>query len=163
MIYIGIDPGQSGAIAIISETNTAVEKMQVQKQGLLKNRVSGKSLRELFSFVSKKGPVTIIAEEQGVRAITAKKAAFAMGINYAILLESLEYASQLGCRVIMVKPQQWKKTLGVIGKSSIDKKHATIDLVKRIFPDVNINKPRSGVDDNKADALALAEYGRIKY
>ena len=106
MIYIGIDPGQSGAVAIIENSNVSVfdaPMKKVEKTGKKDYDIAAMAAI-LHPYYGK--PVTIIIEavfsmtQQGVSSV------FNFGRGKG-LWEGIAWA--YGFNVHMVTPQKWKK------------------------------------------------------
>ena len=159
-LYIGIDCGAKGAVAFVSSESVKVFDMPTNSNGIvdtyglyimIQNNIGGKTI--------------IGIEEQGVKGnLTSRKSAFIMGRNYQAVINAVQDTTNAS--IIYIKPQQWKKTLGVLGTSAMsvnEKKKITAELVKDVFPNADIFGKRGGLKDGRADALAIAEYLRRKY
>ena len=142
VVFIGIDPGKSGAIAVMTDTNISVvtndkiDALNILKQ-LDKSMRCFAILEQVHSFPG-----------QGVSST------FSLGDSFGYMrgvLEALEIPYQLAA------PQKWKRVFGL----SQDKQQS-IDVCKRLFPHVNLlatersRKPHDGI----AEAVLLAEYAR---
>ena len=143
MIYIGIDPGKSGAIAIIKDREI---KLSPFSEDIYKDWLYdiSKSVDKSFCVLEKVGAMP----KQGVTSM------FNFGTNFGYiqgLLKAYEVPFEL------VTPQKWKKEYSVTSD-----KNTSVAVAKRIFPDVNLKK--SGRckkdDDGLAEALLMAEYAR---
>ena len=166
MKYVGIDPGASGAIAFITGHEYCVVKMPCVKGGLLNNRVDMHAVHGMLESFFADGHGVICFETQGVKGDkTGRAQAFSMGQNYHALLQAVhDFCSHNSkMQLVDIRPDVWKKSLGVIAKKGTNKKQPTIDLVKRIFPGADIYNTKGVPDDNRCDALAIAEYARRKY
>lgn len=147
MIYIGIDPGKSGAFAAIIEhehyTNIIV-KPYSNEEFILMSHFVDKSRYKTKTCVEKVSAM----RGQGVTSMFnfGKSAGFIEGV-----LESFGISYQL------VPPQKWKKEFSL----GSDKKQS-IEVCKRLFPDISLrrtDKCRTD-DDGMAEALLMAEYAR---
>jgi len=156
MKYCGIDPGLSGGIAF---TDGTYEKMPTILDPIDRQKVV--SSYGVHKALTKAQPDVILVEHQQPQGgNTSRVACFKMGRNYQALLEGVKSYAEIADRavVVVVRPQQWKRTLGLIKGTSKDKKAGTFILVKNIYGLVLKNS-----QDGIADALAIAEYGRRKY
>lgn len=143
MIYIGIDPGKSGAIAIIKdrEIRLASFSEDLYKKWLFYISNSGE---KSFCVLEKVGAMP----GQGVTSM------FNFGANFGYiqgLLKAYEVPYEL------VTPQKWKKEYSVTSD-----KNTSVAVAKRIFPYVNFKKSDrcKKDDDGLAEALLMAEYAR---
>jgi len=148
-VYIGIDPGKSGAIAII-DGNQLV-------RGLYDCPGDEFLMAEIINEIVERYPLIKGAVEraqsmpqQGVKSM------FTYGTNYGFWRGILA-ANKIP--FILPTPQMWQK--GVISKAE-DKKPA-ISAAARMFPDADIIGPRGGAKDGRADALLIADYCRRQY
>lgn len=142
MIYIGIDPGDSGAFAYVADGDCATYPWD------------GEMFIKALKTLKERGCVVCVEEvhampRQGVSSTFkfGKSAGYIEGV-----LEALRIPYQL------IKPQQWKKEFSLIKKD----KAASIQVCKRLFPDVSLrrtDKCRTD-DDGMAEALLMAEYAR---
>ena len=146
MIYIGIDPGESGALAMINgesgrtlvrpfdseEYNTALELFAPEDSFCIVERVSAM-------------PV------QGVTVV------FNFGRNYGYI-QGLLTAHRIPYQ--LVRPQAWKREFGCTRD-----KNTSIAVCKRLFPGVNLKRTErcKKEHDGMAEALLMAEYGRRIY
>lgn len=142
MIYIGIDPGESGAFAYVCDGDCATYhwdcEMFINALKVLKERGCVACVEEVHAM-----------PRQGVSSTFkfGKSAGYIEGV-----LEALRIPYQL------IKPQQWKKEFSLIKKDKV----ASIQVCKRLFPDVSLrrtDKCRTD-DDGMAEALLMAEYAR---
>lgn len=143
MIYIGIDPGKSGAMAIIFDgmDETILTPFDEREYAHL--------LRELNSQIAKACLEHVTAmPKQGVTSM------FNFGQNFGYikgLLEAFQIPYEL------VRPQKWKKEFSITGD-----KNSSIEVCKRLFPGVSLRKTERcrKDDDGMAEALLMAEYAR---
>ena len=144
-IYIGIDPGQKGGIALISESNQVT--YPYSDETLIKVlRQASEECENISTCLEKVGAMP----GQGVTSMFTfgKSAGFIEGV-----LQTLDIPYQL------VPPQTWKKEF-TLNKS----KEKSVEVCKRLFPKVNLlATPRCKKDhDGMAEALLMAEYAKRK-
>lgn len=145
MIYIGIDPGKNGGIAILIKNNPFVsastyvfdESILITILDELKNYNCKCTLEHVHAM-----------PKQGVTST------FNFGMNFGFIqgvLRAYDIPYEL------VTPQKWKKEF-----SCTSDKNTSIEVCKRLFPDVNLKATeRCKKDhDGMAEALLIAEYGR---
>ena len=147
MIYIGIDPGKNGGIALISSKKCFVHVLPYSNDSLLLWLRGAKNTSECIAYVE----AVHAMPGQGVTSM------FNFGKNYGYILGVLE---AYRIPIMDVTPQTWKKYMEVTSD-----KNTSIDLCKRLFPDINLKATeRCRKDhDGMAEALLIAEYGRRHY
>lgn len=140
MIYIGIDPGKDGALAIVSEGGL-VEAIPYDTKAY-KNALSGL-----------KTPSVAVLEHVNAMPKQGVTSMFTFGEGFGYLKGLLE---AYGIPYELVRPQKWKKEFGISGKNQ------SIEVCKRLFPGVNLKKTdRCKKDhDGMAEALLMALYAR---
>lgn len=144
MIYIGIDPGQSGAMAIIKNGEIELypfdELKYVNECYLVKNcyKENAKCCLEHVSAMP----------GQGVTSM------FKFGENFGFIQGVLQ---SYGIPYELVRPQKWKKEFSITSD-----KNTSIEVCKRLFPGVNLKRTDRcrKDDDGLAEALLMAEYAR---
>ena len=148
MLFIGIDPGQSGALAVIGddfvETVIPFSESAYRKTLLDLDAKRVMSDVKLFAVVEHVGPMP----KQGVSST------FKFGMNFGWIQGLL---CAIGVPFELVRPQKWKKMF-----SCTSDKNTSIDVAQRMFPSVPLfatprcRKPHDGM----AEALLMAEYAR---
>ena len=146
MIFVGIDPGKSGALAVIFDTGAIHIETFDEKQ-----------YAETLQYIHRTGEYCACALErvsampgQGVTGM------FNFGANYGFI-QGLLVANEIPFELVM--PRKWKGEFGVTGD-----KNKSIAVAQRLFPTTSLlrtskcKKP----DDGIAEALLLAEYARRK-
>lgn len=158
MIYVGIDPGLRGGVAVLYHDRQVAKLLTFEE---LESEVNPRALFLALNFWL--GVDSTIAIEK-VHSMPKQGVAssFKFGVNYGIA------KGVVGClspapRVELVTPQAWKKLI-LAGMNRDDQKQAAIDYCTRAFPGVDLvqkgcRKPHDGI----ADALCLAEYARRVY
>lgn len=146
--YIGIDPGKDGAMAALCYDVDL--KHEVYLQGF--DRVLLR--RALKSLKAAGFAICVVVEHVGGIPGQSAPAAFNFGENAGFIhgvLETLEIPYEL------VRPQKWKKEF-----SCTSDKNTSINVAKRLFPEIDLRKsPRCTKDhDGLAEALLMAEYAR---
>lgn len=153
MIILGIDPGQSGAFAILHGGNIACRPFPFAGRELDIQALIG-----MWANLARESARAVI-EQQHARPISSKVAMFSLGRNYGTLLGIL---GALGVGVEIVPPRAWKDDI-LAGVSDKDK-DAAIAYVRRVFPYVDLTSGgRHKPHDGMADAVCIAEYGRRRY
>lgn len=145
MIYIGIDPGKNGGIAFINEFCEIIQLLPFSEDYLI----------QLIKNCSSDMVCTLehvhAMPKQGVSST------FNFGVNYGFIQGVLK---AYGIPYELVTPQKWKKEF-----SCTSDKNTSIEVAKRLFPQVNLKATeRCKKDhDGMAEALLIAEYGRRHY
>ena len=145
MIYIGVDPGKNGGIAIIDSDGVIAfpfseERLLIELDGIAQEYECICYLEHVHAM-----------PKQGVSST------FNFGMNFGFIqgvLKAYEIPYEL------VTPQKWKKEF-----SCTSDKNTSIEVCKRLFPNVNLKATeRCRKDhDGMAEALLIAEYGRRHY
>lgn len=150
MIHIGIDPGKSGGYALIVESETGRGVFAYPWDDDLfaveMNAAAAASHGDIMACVEKVGAMP----GQGVSSMFSfgKSAGYIEGVLKA-----------LGIPYQLIPPRKWKGEFGLNGS-----KDKSIEVCKRLFPDVNLRaSSRCRKDsDGMAEALLLALYARRK-
>ena len=144
MIYIGIDPGKDGAMAIIWEHG----RMEVIP-------FSPKDYRDAFEDCTPK-ECRCCLERVGAMPKQGVTSMFKFGENYGFI-QGLLMAYEIPYE--LVTPQKWKKEFQVTRD-----KNSSIFVCKRLFPNVSLRKTEQCRKDHDgmAEALLMAEYARRK-
>lgn len=144
MVFIGIDPGKSGALMAINDRGKIVcscpfgRDEYIHALSGLSSHFNCKCVVEHVSAMPKQGCVSM----------------FNFGENFGFIrgvLEALKIPYEL------VRPQKWKRVF-----SCTSDKNTSIEVAKRLFPGAQLirtsrcRKP----DDGIAEALLMAEYSR---
>lgn len=149
MFIIGIDPGITGAIAVISqesETIHLIDSPFLKIRNKKKPDVAGyyKILKDF-----EKG--TAIIEEVHAMPGQGGVSGFNFGTSFGIWIGILA-AMQIPYQ--FVSPQKWKRQMGVRGDK--DESRA---IAMQLFPDL-VDELKLKKHHNRADALLLAEFLR---
>ena len=148
--YIGIDPGSKGAMAIIDNEGNVADIIDID------NNVDTYS-GLIIQFIDQLDKDFYIAVEDVCGRpgqSCAANTTFMKLAGYAELVGDL-----MSTECIKVKPQVWKKHLGLIfhkDMSKTEKKHKSIELAKELFPAVADQLTAS--KDGRAEALLIARY-----
>lgn len=144
MIYLGIDPGKSGALAMIDGDSASVIPFDE------------KDYADNIRICAEGGAVCCLEHVsampgQGVTSV------FSFGENFGFI-QGVLMAN--GVKYELVRPQKWKKEFSVTSD-----KNTSIAVCKRLFPEVSLRRTeRSRKDDDGfAEALLMAEYARRNF
>lgn len=144
MIYIGVDPGEKGTMAIIWEWGK-IELIPFSVDGYrdMMRQCPPMECRCCLERVN-------AMPKQGVVSM------FNFGKNFGFI-QGLLTAYSIPYE--LVTPQKWKKEFQITGD-----KNSSIAVCKRLFPDVDLRRTERcrKDDDGAAESLLLAEYARRK-
>jgi len=155
MLFVGIDNGLNGGIAIINNAQSVMGKwiMPVIKGN--KTEYDVNRIVEILKEVTDKRTTFVMLEKAHVRPISGKRACFMNGFGYGLMQGIL---SSLGMSYEIVDPKVWQKELfeGVTN----DTKTASINFCKKKFPDIDLKATEKSSKDHDgiADALCMAVY-----
>ncbi len=141
MTYIGIDPGKAGALSVIYEDRIVTvpfdEKAYIDALFLVDERDAVCCL-EHVSAMPGNGSVSM----------------FSFGANFGWIQGVL---SAYRIPFELVRPAKWKKEFSVTSD-----KNSSIQVCKRLFPDVSLKRTEKcrTDDDNIAESILMAEYAR---
>ena len=154
-VYIGIDPGKSGAVAVINNNQNILlledwPGNEIAAASIIRDLI--KAYPDHHSDTYEYSIKAAIERSQsmpgqGVRSM------FVFGTNYGIW-QGVLAAFQIP--FIIPTPQAWQK--GIISKAK-DKKPA-LAAASRMFPLAELYGPRGGGKDGRADALLIADFCR---
>lgn len=144
-VFIGIDPGKHGALAVIGEDRRVetVVPFDIEAYRKVLLEIGCRHTETAVAAVEKVGAMP----GQGVCSM------FSFGENFGAI-QGLLYALLISYQ--LVPPARWKKEFGVTSD-----KQTSIDACKRLFdyPIRRTDRCRKD-DDGMAEALLLAEYAR---
>lgn len=147
--FIGIDPGKSGALAIIHVGDTGILSVSITPFD------EERYVQELKEIHINPGDKCVACVER-VAAMPGQgvKSMFSFGANYGFI-QGLLAMKRIPFETI--PPQKWKKEYS-LGKD----KEASIATAKKLFPCVSLLKTErcKKEHDGMAEALLMAEYAR---
>ena len=147
-MYIGIDPGLTGAIAKVSGEDIEVWDMptlEVRKKRFLNATL----LAEMLSSI-KTQKCEVLLERVSARPGQGVTSMFSFGTSYGIIQGII---ATLGFRLTFVTPQEWRKKMGVPKG-----KDGSRQRILELRPDLASKFARKK-DHGRADAVLLALYG----
>jgi len=149
--YVGIDPGQSGGIVIMS-SSTTYRTIQVE--------VIPATERDIWELLTRLTGALCTAVIEKVHSMPGQGVAstFKFGVGYGGLRMALIAA---GIPFEEVTPRSWQKALGIPPKKKAESNSRWKNRLKakaqQLFPRVE------GITLKTADALLIAEYCRRKH
>ena len=155
MKIIGIDPGLSGAIAILENNKVlSIFDIPVMAEGKKnKRQVNGPQIyNEISLRINKfqKKDIIVVIEQVSAMPGQGVTSMFNFGQSFGVL-KGICSAMQLS--LYFVRPTKWKKYFGLIKTE----KDASRTKVIEIFPYISSQLSRKK-DSNKADAVLIASF-----
>ena len=150
-IYIGIDPGKNGALAMIRESK-GVSLIDFDLKAYI-------DLLSYFKSSIKSYDMFIGIERVHAMPGEGVKSSFSFGERVGELKGIL---STLGfdTNTEWIQPQTWQKH---INTDSNRGKKAIADSLLSLYPSADLYGPRGGLKDGRSDALGIANYIYQKY
>lgn len=157
MRICGVDPGGSGALALLTRggLDLQVADMPVFRVARGKGTKVEIDVFGLSDLLQDWAPDACFFERVGGMEGDAPSAAFNFG-RAAGAAESLMKLT--GARFQFVTPPQWKKGMGLVRKAKDDSRALATSLWPRRAADFRLKK-----NDGRAEAALIAEFGRRKY
>lgn len=151
----GIDPGFDGGLAVLADDGTlvALEVMPVMKAGGRPEL----DLPQLKRLLQAHGVTLVCLERVTAMRGWGVSSSWRFGVTWGQLLGLVQ---ALDLPVLLATPRQWQQV--VLAGTSRDKTQAIAYALRR-WPLANLRPGRkTRPHDGLADALCLAEYGRIR-
>ena len=152
-LYIGIDPGRTGAWAFI---DTKLDHVEVIDMCLLPDKSLNslkmyKILSEYLKRYDRKEVICILEKAQSL-----PKQGIVSTFNYASGYGELKAILKIAeIPFEEVRPAVWKKYYNLSKKQ----KQGSVDLASTLYPDIEFYGKRGGLKHDRAEALLLADYG----
>ena len=158
MIYIGIDPGLTGAITIIDEDIHIIDTpITVIKSGKKNKRVYIESEMAKILIPYRRMQGMAVIEKQTSMPGQGVASTLSIGIGEGLWLGML---AALQIPYDRITPQSWKKEmLTGMGKE----KSASCYKAQQLYPDGEFFGPRGGALDGRGDSFLMARYCTLKH
>lgn len=152
-IYLGIDPGKGGGVAVIDEGGKVYAAYRMPERGRAMLNAFGPDLVGLMRF----GKFDAVAMVEHVWSMPGQGHSGAFDFGRSV--ESVQMALVAAdIPFELVIPRKWQAALGVVypkGSTDVEKKNIAKARAVKLFPRLKIV-----ITHAIADALLLAEYGR---
>jgi len=161
MQIIGVDPGLSGGIAVLTGGGALVNIFDMPTVVLVKGKKKKNvydlaSIEKVFSSSIEKVDQVCMEKMQTMPPGFRAQASFGLGYCQG-LFEGLLVAKRI--RYELVIPKTWQKHFGITGAKG-DKKVQSYMVATKLFPKAELSGPRGGKKDGRSDALLIAEWCR---
>ena len=153
MKIIGIDPGLSGAIAILENNKVLnIFDIPVMSEGKKNKRQlnSAQLVKLLKDNISKNEEVSVVVEQVNAMPGQGVTSMFNFGQSFGIIKG---ICAALSLPIYFVRPAKWKKHFNLIKTN----KDASRTKVIEAYPEISAKLSRKK-DSNKADAILIAMY-----
>ena len=153
MKIIGIDPGLSGAIAILENNKViSIFEMPVMSEGKKNKRQlnSAQLVKLLKDNISENEDVSVIVEQVNAMPGQGVTSMFNFGQTFGAIKG---VCAALGLPIFFVRPSKWKKHFELINSS----KDASRTKVIEMYPSISSRLSRKK-DVNKSDAILIARF-----
>ena len=149
MVYLGIDPGFTGAWGLVNHRGdyVACGDMKHNDRWIDTNQVS----RDIMQ-ARQLDDLMVVVEAVHAMPKQGVSSSFKFGMAYGA---SLAIASRLNTQFELVPPRVWKKDMGL----TADKKDSLV-MARELWPDSPLERVK---DNGRAEALLLAEWLRRAY
>jgi len=150
--YIGIDPGNKGAICLLSGDLTTIDFIDNSKP--INHMVDWLEIHKNNYFIKK-----VLIEDVHSIFGTSAKSNFSFGFNTGVLHGVIK-ALQLPLDT--VNPKIWQKSFGIKSKGKLIKKEVAT-ICNTLYVNPSIYGSKGGLLDGRSDALGIATYCYHKY
>lgn len=160
MIYAGVDPGKSGAIAIIDSENIAPDNITIYDIPLIGSEIDFKELNEILKTIVTKEHFLVLENVHAIPGAGAMQS-FNFGQTVGALKSNLMC---LNIRHKLVTPKSWQKVLWEgtpiqTNGSKNDTKATSMLAAQKWFPNTKFLKSKDG----RIDAALIAMYARLTF
>ena len=145
-IYMGIDPGFTGAWGMIDECSRYVQVGDMHND---KKLINTKLVASEISLARANQDMEIVLEAVHSMPNQGVSSSFKFGMAYGV---ALSLAERFSCPWQLVTPQRWKKEMGL----SSDK-NESLAMARMLWPMAPLSRQK---DNGRAEALLLAEWFR---
>ena len=153
MKIIGIDPGLSGAIAIL-ENNKVLKifEMPVMSEGKKNKRQlnSAQLVKLIKDNISENDEVSVVVEQVNAMPGQGVTSMFNFGQTFGAIKG---ICAALGLPIFFVSPSKWKKHFELINSSKDSSRTKAIEMYPSLSDDLAKKK-----DVNKSDAILIARF-----
>jgi len=158
-MIIGIDPGKTGAIAIMTDAGVLVavkdlpiETYTMSSQGKPQWRLAVRPFVEIVNNADLNGyALTVMIEQGWARPGEGVSSSYKAGRLMGALETACMTVRQV--RPCYVLPQHWKTHFNLIGQE----KSASLELARKYYPDA-IDELSRKKDHNRGEAILIARY-----
>ena len=159
MIWIGIDPGVSGAVAAIGPNSCDVEDIptiEMGGTGRTVRKIDGLALAKMLRrFVPAGEPCMVVLED--VHVMPSSKSGSAANTSLLHSKGVIEgVLAVLRMQTELVNSQRWKGKFGL----KADKKMA-LEKARTLYPVLATSHLGRVSDHNRAESLLMAHYGKV--
>ena len=159
-LFMGVDPGMSGAFAIVDADGKYVDSLVVPVVGKVID------VPTILEWLERHRPNIVQAalEQVGSRPGQGVSTMFKFGRVYG-LMEGLLAGLQIP--YTLIPPSKWAPALhaGVEGRDSLTAKECSVVAARRLYPKVDFRKSAASTNphEGKIDAVLIAEYCRRRF
>lgn len=166
-VFVGIDPGLTGAIAILKDgcpvkvidiPTREVTFMKHNKPKIRKEVSEEDLVKILFDEFSKEtNKIHVVIERVSSRPNEGSTSSFRFGELYGTLktaVVAVKVLTGLDVNKYSVFPSVWKRAFNLIG----EEKYTSLELARSKYPDIANTLLKRKKDHNRAEAILLAEY-----
>ena len=153
MKIIGIDPGLSGAIAILENNRVLnIFEIPVMPEGKKNKRQlnSAQLVKLLRDNISKNEEVAVVVEQVNAMPGQGVTSMFNFGQTFGAIKG---ICASLGLPIFFVRPSKWKKHFELINSSKDSSRTKAIEMYPSLSNDLAKKK-----DVNKSDAILIARF-----
>lgn len=154
-LILAIDPGLTGAYALIEDDGKIIEVGDLPVIADLKTKwIDGDTLTERWLDLIGVRDVAGVIERVHPMPESGSQGAFSQGMTLGSLLVSLQI---VGASIELVAPASWKRDLGLLAPGSTDgeRKRASLDKARLLFPRAPLDRQK---DHGRAEALLIAHW-----
>jgi len=146
-LFVGVDPGKTGAVAVVNERG---EPQWVDDMPRLGGELDAKALVEMLRESRNLIACAAIERTQAMPQ-TPRSVCHSLGMSEGMALAGL---LMLEIRIVRPRPADWKRAM----RAPADKAKAK-EMAEMMFPSMK-HRIRRTSDHNRAEALLLADYAR---
>jgi crossover junction endodeoxyribonuclease RuvC len=153
MKIIGIDPGLSGAIAVLENNKViSIFEMPVMPEGKKNKRQlnSAQLAKLLKNYISTNEEVSVVVEQVNAMPGQGVTSMFNFGQTFGAIKG---ICAALSLPIFFVRPSKWKKHFELINSSKDSSRTKAIEMYPSLSNDLAKKK-----DVNKSDAILIARF-----
>jgi len=153
MKIIGIDPGLSGAIAILEDSKVQyIFDMPVMPEGKKNKRQlnSAQMVKLIKDNISKDEEVCVVVEQVNAMPGQGVTSMFNFGQSFGAIKG---ICAAIGLPIFFVRPSKWKKHFELINSSKDSSRTKAIEMYPALSDQLKRKK-----DVNKSDAILIARF-----